>query len=1204
MTLRKQLLDGPSDLLDLPDGGTKKLAALGFTTVREAFRAALAGRLSARQPAQAAFEEEVLLAACRLLGHPAIHRKTITDFPLPPGRQTIGEAIASLNGGPFTIAPPLLASSIRELLLPLPFHRATEGTGATTIGVLLALPLEALRTASNFPPRQVGALVAHLFDFFFLLNTPLIGAPTPSHPQQGEDLAAELQLTPWFTMTRLRAGRELLDSAAFRHTLVLGQNAGAIFIEDGRPYQVLLGFSESSRYRAGFSIDRAHCELCGRTRGKQSLCHHAAALTLAMLATPTPGRPRPHPLLFPTTPWQLAVDILFDLYGPAPPSHLEVQRHHGHWHLSASGDADFRSVSWHCNDSAMGECVALFGHRLPDSKPAATATAAQLRALFIDLAKISATPAADDDAGPPTPSAERAASFWGWLATTMALAYPACDFRLEGPDENTLFALSAHEPIRGEKIFSLTLPRARTPDVLDGLARLGHCQKVPELHAFTRLSLDREAAALRIESCLRLSDGSTLLRHELEPLRYGRYYYIKGLGFITVCEQAEAHRLSNRPLAVATVDTDAAPDFLAAHREALDAEENDVEPALRHLTVRQMPERLDLAGCRLDDDWCYLAGHYGVGNRTVSLADLLIARRQGKKFIATDNHWLRLDDTPLAWFHDLGEGRVWHDENGRPGGVRLSKPEMLMLSALVGEVHTDAAAPVQEADLIGRLLNVAAWQDPRQLPVVPIHLRHYQRNGLAWLFHLHQHGMGGVLADDMGLGKTHQALALLQAVQAEKSGRGRFLVVCPATVVSHWLEKAGRYYPELDCHVYHGATRDIATAAGHSVLFTTYGIIRRDIERFAALAFDIVIFDEVQHLKNKKTELHKAARALSGRMTVGLTGTPLENSVGDIKAIFDLCLPGLLGSDAFFRKQYVLPIEEQDNRERRDTLAHLIQPFLLRRTKDQVLTELPDVIDDIRTCELSADQIALYREVVEQRGRALVDHLHAADSRSLPYMEVLAVINYLKQICDHPALVAAPDPRRRYRSGKWDLFVELLDECLASAMKVVVFSHYTRMLDIIEQHLERSGIDYCGLRGSMPLARRQQMIQRFNTDPGCKVFCASLLAGGVGVDLTAAQAVIHYDRWWNAAREDQATSRVHRMGQRHVVQSFKLITVGTLEEKIHRLIHRKRDLAQHLVREDDAAMIKRLSREELIELIQWHTDPPAASPPRSTSFRG
>ncbi|MDH3393157.1 MAG: DEAD/DEAH box helicase, partial [Desulfobulbaceae bacterium] len=518
---------------------------------------------------------------------------------------------------------------------------------------------------------------------------------------------------------------------------------------------------------------------------------------------------------------------------------------------------------------------------------------------------------------------------------------------------------------------------------------------------------------------------------------------------------------------------------------------------------------------------------------------------------------------------------------------RLSRPELLMLSSLIGETQ-NTTPEMNQANAFTSLLDTDAWQDPKQLPdETPDHLRGYQKNGLAWLFSLYQFRMGGILADDMGLGKTHQALALLQAVQSERQEGSRFLVVCPATVVSHWVNKTHSFYPGMDFHVYHGAHRDLKEANKHSLIITTYGIIRRDVKLFSKLAFDIILLDEVQHLKNKKTAMYKAARLLNGKVTIGLTGTPLENSTNDLKAIFDLCLPGLLGTDATFHKQYSQPIEERNDQQQRDRLARLISPFLLRRAKPQVLTELPDVIEDIRTCELSDDQVALYREVVEHRGRALLSGIDANSDKKPAYMEVLAVISYLKQICDHPALLAGNDNRKNFRSGKWDLFVELLGECLASDMKVVVFSHYTKMLDIIEDHLDRNKIDYCSLRGSMPLKKREEMIYRFNAEPECKVFCASLMAGGVGVDLTAAQAVIHYDRWWNAAREDQATSRVHRMGQRHVVQTFKLITVGTLEEKIHQLIEQKRKLAQHLVQEDDDAIIKRLSRDELIELLQW-----------------
>ncbi|MFO7604779.1 MAG: DEAD/DEAH box helicase, partial [Desulfurivibrionaceae bacterium] len=435
----------------------------------------------------------------------------------------------------------------------------------------------------------------------------------------------------------------------------------------------------------------------------------------------------------------------------------------------------------------------------------------------------------------------------------------------------------------------------------------------------------------------------------------------------------------------------------------------------------------------------------------------------------------------------------------------------------------------------------------------------------------------------------HQALALLQAILV-KNKTARFLIVCPATVVPHWVEKIEKFFPELSHYVYHGSRRDLDKANGNNLYISTYGIIRRDAQTLAELGFGVIIFDEIQNLKNRKTDVYKAAAQLNGRIIIGMTGTPLENSVHDLKSIFDICLPGYLGSNRDFKTKYIDPLETDDRNDAKESLARLINPFMLRRSREQVLTELPEIIEDIRHCELSDDQITLYRELTSGRVRTIMEMLAADQNESkLPYMELLAVINYLKQICDHPCLLKDCTDPTRYKSGKWDLFVELLNECLESGIKVVIFSHYTRMLDLIENHLTASKISFCGLRGNMPMGVRHQMIKRFNTDESCRVFSASLLAGGVGVDLTAAQAVIHYDRWWNAAREDQATARVHRMGQKNVVQVFKLITIGTLEEKINQMIAKKKNLANHLVRQDDAAVIKRLNREELLELL---SEPP------------
>lgn len=1184
MQLRQQILNSPSDLLPLPLEALEKLASMRFKTVRETFRAVLAGRLTARHPEQLALENTILETSCELLGHPVVDREALLNFQPGPEAQTIADAVALLNGNPFTAPESILAASIRDLLLPTPLHQAMEKLEAVTIGQMLALPLAQLPTAA-INDRNLGPFIVHIFDFLLVVNDPASGAPLPDLDKIDKNYTVLLHLAPWFTMAALREGQELLDQNSITHILVRQNAVAGILIENRKYKQAMLRFADSPRSASGFIVDRVKCRHCEPPEGGRSSCRHAAALALAMLK-PDATRAKmlwPTPFRFNESPWQLAADILNDLYGANPPSDIVIHRDNDHWHLIA--DTDFRSVSWRLNNRQMVECAALFGGQLPKKEqPKATAVAKHLRKLHGNLYKLAAANSEpDEDQTTPDADKKHSPNFWDWLAASFFLSMQAPRFSLEGPADNTLFNLNTYDD--GDRIFSLALPRARTPDVLDGLCRLGLAGPAKELSALTRATLD-DNSDLQIESCLRCEDGTIISRTEIEPNRYGRYYYLEDQGFIAVKEQESDNILSESTLDVTTIAADNVPEFVESRRHALDAQENIIQPDLRNLTIQKMPSSLNITQGRIHDDWCYLSGSYGFGESSISLEDLLLARKQGKKFANAADKWMKLDEGPLSWLHELNDDRIWNDEDGAPKGVRLSRPELLMLSSIIGEVKT-APDDKGEANPFASLLDTEAWQNPRQLPHIPPHLREYQRNGLAWLFNLYQYRLGGILADDMGLGKTHQALALLQAVQTERDNNFRFLVLCPATVVSHWVNKTASFYPELDYHVYHGPRRNLAEAHNHKMIITTYGIIRRDIELLAKLDFDLIVLDEVQHLKNKKTAMYKAAARLNGRLLIGLTGTPLENSTNDLKAIFDLCMPGLLGTDSTFNKQYSIPIEEKNDKEQRDRLSRLIQPFLLRRTKPQVLTELPDVIEDIRTCELSDDQVALYREIVEQRGRALISELSESPEKKPAYMEVLAVISYLKQICDHPALLANADHKRTYRSGKWDLFVELLNECLAANMKVVVFSHYTRMLDIIENHLDRSKIDYCSLRGSMPLKKRQNMIDRFNNDPESKVFCASLLAGGVGVDLTAAQAVIHYDRWWNAAREDQATSRVHRMGQRHVVQTFKLITVGTLEEKIHQIIEQKRNLAQHLVQEDDDAVIKRLSRDELMELLQW-----------------
>jgi SNF2 family DNA or RNA helicase len=456
----------------------------------------------------------------------------------------------------------------------------------------------------------------------------------------------------------------------------------------------------------------------------------------------------------------------------------------------------------------------------------------------------------------------------------------------------------------------------------------------------------------------------------------------------------------------------------------------------------------------------------------------------------------------------------------------------------------------------------------------------FQEAGYRWLWFLYRNGFGGLLCDDMGLGKTHQAMALLCAVDRTSAGAALFLVVCPTSLLPHWEEKLRLYLPDLPLEVHHGASRRLAATRG--VVLTSYGTLRNDAALFADRTFDVFVLDEIQTLKNRGTVTYQALATVPARFALGLTGTPVENTVGDVKSLLDFVLPGYLPGETAFRQRFVIPIEEHSDAAALGRLRRLLAPFVLRRTKAQVLPDLPAKIVDKRTCSLSAEQQALYGEVVAGQAALLRDRLDR--DAPIPYLHIFAVLSRLKQICNHPALVdpAAHGDWTR-PSGKWSLFAELLEECLASGLKVVVFSQYVRMLDLFEAYLKSRNIGYALLKGET--VDRAGALDRFRNDDACQVFLASLRAGGLGVDLTAASVVIHYDRWWNQAREDQATDRVHRLGQKRGVQVLKLITRGTLEERIDELIEKKTLLAGDLVPENDPQLAQQFTREELKELL-------------------
>ncbi|WP_053333449.1 DEAD/DEAH box helicase [Haliangium ochraceum] len=626
----------------------------------------------------------------------------------------------------------------------------------------------------------------------------------------------------------------------------------------------------------------------------------------------------------------------------------------------------------------------------------------------------------------------------------------------------------------------------------------------------------------------------------------------------------------------------------------------------------------------LQRDWCWLSLRYGVGNRALSLDALLRARERGERFVDTGDGWLDMEApafAPLAHLaasHALrrpGDGD--HGDTGDTGegaggddAVRVSRLGLLRLllaqpgaalgpgvaaagianAAAAADADDDERIDVSGIDGAAPTLRHLLGATPSQ-PLAPLRglrstLRSYQVRGVEWLLYLYDNGFGGLLCDDMGLGKTHQVSAFLLALREQRGVEGPFLVVCPTTVLSHWKRIIDDFVPGLRAVILHGGDRDLAAArADADLILTSYGILRNDIDSLSEIDLAAAIFDEAQLLKNPDTLVYGAARRLRAGLLIGLSGTPIENSLSDLAALIDLCAPGYLGTREDFYARFTLPIEERNDAEARATLARLVAPLLLRRTKGAVLDELPSKIEDLRTCTLSEDQVKLYRDAVESRGRELLAALRDPE-QPVPYMHVFALLTLLKQICCHPALVAGtPAAYGDYRSDKWELAKELVRESLDSGQKVVVYSQFLGMLEIFERHLRALGIGYAKLTGRT--RKRGEVVARFQDDPECRVFLASLTAGGVGIDLVAASVVLHYDRWWNAAREDQATDRVHRMGQTRGVQVIKLVTEGTLEEKIAALIAKKRQLMERVVQTDDGAGLRAFSRDELAALVEF-----------------
>jgi superfamily II DNA or RNA helicase len=544
--------------------------------------------------------------------------------------------------------------------------------------------------------------------------------------------------------------------------------------------------------------------------------------------------------------------------------------------------------------------------------------------------------------------------------------------------------------------------------------------------------------------------------------------------------------------------------------------------------------------------------------------DLLLPERLG-----SDRPWfVRLDDgrhvaVPLAAVRPVLS--VLHEIAGVRTGekLRLTRLDAARLAQL--ERESDFAIEGDAALLdFGRRLagfeGVAPVETPADLRAT---LRPYQQDGLAWLQFLREYRLGGILADDMGLGKTLQALAFILVEKAAGRLDRPVLIVAPTSVLPNWRAEAARFAPSLRVHMSHGLKRraDFAHLREYDVILTAYALLARDEETLGAQAFHAVILDEAQLIKNARTKAARVAGKLDTRHRLCLSGTPVENHLGELWSLFDFCAPGFLGEAEHFKRHWRIPIEKQADEERRTQLARRVRPFILRRTKEQVAADLPAKSEIVRAVEFGPAQREFYETVrvaLYDRVRNEIADRGIAGSQII----VLEALLKLRQICCDPRLVTLEQAVAPPESAKLELLRDMLPELIGQGRRVLLFSQFTSMLDLIELELDALGLAWVTLTGAT--RDRERPVKAFQAGEA-PLFLVSLKAGGVGLNLTAADTVIHFDPWWNPAVENQATDRAHRIGQDKPVFVFKLVATGTVEERILALQASKAALAASIL---------------------------------------
>ena len=473
--------------------------------------------------------------------------------------------------------------------------------------------------------------------------------------------------------------------------------------------------------------------------------------------------------------------------------------------------------------------------------------------------------------------------------------------------------------------------------------------------------------------------------------------------------------------------------------------------------------------------------------------------------------------------------------------------------------------------------------DSTELPkAINAEFREYQQKGFGWLWFMYKYGLNGILADDMGLGKTLQALTVIQKAK-DIDGPMPTLVICPTTVVFNWESEIQKFAPELTCLKISGTERKalFKKIPEYDIVITSYALVRRDIEKLKEHNFRYIILDESQNIKNAGSQTAQAVKKLQSTHKLALSGTPIENKLEELWSVFDFLMPGFLFDMHEFNYRYVNPIMERADKIVEKRLKLQIYPFILRRMKRDVAKDLPDKVENIAYCELTDEQRDFYLQVLDSTKEELFKSIEQ-NGLEKSRLSIFSALLRLRQICCHPRLYDKDNVKHIMSSGKFEKLKVMLEEIISEKHRVLLFSQFVEMLDIVKDWLDRAGIPYSYLTGKTK--DRQGAVEKFNNNPHIPIFLVSLKAGGTGLNLTGADYVIHYDPWWNPAVEDQATDRAYRIGQTKKVFVYRLITKNTVEEKIQKLKMFKRNLVDSVI-SVDRNITKSLTMDDIKEIF-------------------